>query len=136
MSTPNPFSQQFGRLLAELSGNPSLAEWQFLYRQVIVSMGMEILERFEQVAVGPDPSSSLTAAAQSPAAQQQQGQGKSPPPVDPPKRAHNDGHRGGVQPGPSGGHGGGPEQPLPAGHGGGYQPVLFIASAALGLGGP
>jgi hypothetical protein len=55
MSTPYPFSEQFGRMLREVPDHYSLAEWQYLYRQVIYSMGMRILERFPQEFLAPDP---------------------------------------------------------------------------------
>jgi hypothetical protein len=56
MSAHNTFAETFSRLLREIPTGSSLPEWQHLYRQVIFSMGLQILERFPEDAVGPDPS--------------------------------------------------------------------------------
>jgi len=55
MLTHKEFEENFNRLLKDISGEFSLAEWQFIYRQVIFATGFEILKRFPRVAVAPDP---------------------------------------------------------------------------------
>jgi hypothetical protein len=61
MSNREVFTEKFRQLLREIPDNYSLQEWQFLYRQVIFSMGMRILERFPNDVVGPDPFSGAPA---------------------------------------------------------------------------
>jgi hypothetical protein len=56
MPAHDAFAEKFRQLLREIPAGTALPEWQYLYRQVIFSMGMEILERFREDAVGPDPS--------------------------------------------------------------------------------
>jgi hypothetical protein len=115
MSTPNPFSEQFLRLLGAMPDKYSLEEWQYLYREVIFSMGMQILERFSKDVLGPDPFVSRRGPFPSPPPPGH-GPGYQPPP--------------GPQPGVAG-HGPGYQ---PGGHGPGYQPSVVIAVTALGLG--
>jgi hypothetical protein len=55
MSTPIPFLEQFRRLLGDMPENYTLEEWQYLYREVIFSMGTRILERFRHDATAPNP---------------------------------------------------------------------------------
>ena len=56
MSATDVFAENFQKLLREIPAGTSLPEFQFLYSKVIVSMGLQILQRFEKDAVGPDPS--------------------------------------------------------------------------------
>jgi hypothetical protein len=56
MSAHDTFAEEFRGLLREIPAGTSLEEWKFLYRQVIFSMGMQILALFPEDAVGPDPS--------------------------------------------------------------------------------
>jgi hypothetical protein len=89
MSNREVFTEKFRQLLREIPDNYSLQEWQFLYRQVIFSMGMRILERFPNDVVGPDPFSGAPA----------------PPPGPLPIRGQPDGggsRGGGYQPGLAG----------------------------------
>jgi hypothetical protein len=55
MSATDVFAENFQKLLREIPAGTSLPEFQFLYSKVIVSMGLQILQRFEKDAVGPDP---------------------------------------------------------------------------------
>jgi hypothetical protein len=52
VTTRNLFAEKFSQLLAEIPDGYTLPQWQFSYRQVIFSMGMKILERFPEEAVG------------------------------------------------------------------------------------
>ncbi|MGO9930890.1 MAG: hypothetical protein ACLPV8_03630 [Steroidobacteraceae bacterium] len=55
MATRDAFAGKFNKLLKEIPRDYTLAQWQFLYQQAILSMGTRILERFQQDAIGPDP---------------------------------------------------------------------------------
>jgi hypothetical protein len=66
MSAHDTFAENFRRLLREIPEGTSLPEWQHLYRQVIFSMGMQILELFPEDAVGPDPSARGSSAGAAP----------------------------------------------------------------------
>jgi hypothetical protein len=132
MGTREDFSKNFRQLLREIPAETTLSQWQYLYREVIFSMGMRILVRFSKDVIGPDPFVTR--------------RGPLPPP--PPKLGSPPppGHGAGVQPGPtnqplmaagppgpgyhSAGHGPGYQ---PAGHGPGYQPSIVIALTALDL---
>jgi hypothetical protein len=56
MAKRNAFIKEFKKLLKSIPDNYTLPQWQFAYRQVLYSMGMKILENFEDDVVGPDPS--------------------------------------------------------------------------------
>jgi hypothetical protein len=62
VATQNVFVQDFKRLLERFPDESSLAEWQYAYRQVIYLMGLDILTRFPNDAVGPDPTGASGAA--------------------------------------------------------------------------
>jgi hypothetical protein len=110
MDASEDFSDKFKQLLDAIPVESTLSQWQYLYRDVIFSMGMRILERFSKDVLAPDPFVR-----------------RSPPPPPPPPPPP--GHGGGIQPGPyPAGHGGGYQ---PSGHGGGYQPSIMIALTAL-----
>jgi hypothetical protein len=113
MSTRDAFADKFRMLLREIPENYTLSQWQFLYRQVIFSMGMRILEQFPMDATGPDPFVSPAKGNPKPPPQ--------PPPPPPPP--------------PIGPVKGGPMLPGggTGGHGLGGQPSLVIAEVALGL---
>jgi hypothetical protein len=119
MDASEDFSAKFKQLLNEIPAESTLSQWQYLYRDVIFSMGMRILERFSKDVLAPDPFVT-----------------RSPPPPPPPPppvlgSPPPPGHGGGIQPGPIfAGHGGGYQ---PGGHGGGYQPSIIIALTALEL---
>ncbi len=114
MSKSDAFEEKFRGLLREIPEGYKLAQWQFLYRTVIVSMGLEILQKFEADLVGPNPFLPKGDA-------QQQQQAQQP----------------GVSPGPNpgAGHGVSPIQPdsRSGGQGGGGIPSIIIAGVALGL---
>lgn len=99
----------------------SLQQWQFAYKKVIFAMGLKILEKFPQNALGPVPP--------------EEGHRGGAPGGGP--IIHHPGHGGG-DPAPGGGpiiHGpAGGSTPHPAGWGGG--PIIHLASAALGLAPP
>jgi hypothetical protein len=61
MSATDVFAENFDKMLREIPAGTSLPEVQFLYRKVIVSMGLQILKRFEKDAAGPDPSAQAAA---------------------------------------------------------------------------
>jgi hypothetical protein len=142
MSTPNPFSDQFLSLLKNMPGNYSLEEWQYLYREVIFLMGMQILQRFPQDVLGPDPFAQGHGGGVQPGSSstlpppghgdRKQGHGGGVQPAPPPPKQPGQG----IQPGPESppwmiaGHGPGYQ---PGGHGPGYQPSVIIALTALGL---
>jgi len=65
MSARDAFAENFRRLLREIPAGTPLPEWQYLYRQAIFSMGMQILELFPEDAVGPDPSNHSSAGGES-----------------------------------------------------------------------
>jgi hypothetical protein len=70
MATRDAFAGKFNKLLKEIPKSYTLEQWQYIYQQVILSMGTRILERFQQDAIGPDP---FTQSA-----------GPPPPPPQPP----------------------------------------------------
>jgi len=112
MSARDAFAEKFRLLLREIPENYTLPQWQFLYRQVIFSMGMRILERFPNDAAGPDPFN-------------KSGGGAHPPPPPPPSPLGG-GKGGGAQPATKGGGQGGGAQPdtKGGGQGGGGQPAF------------
>ena len=55
MAKRDAFVADFKKLLETIS-DYSLPQWQFAYRNVIYSMGLEILKKFPSDVVGPDPS--------------------------------------------------------------------------------
>jgi hypothetical protein len=55
MATRDAFAGKFNKLLKEIPKTYTLEQWQYIYQQVILSMGTRILERFQQDAIGPDP---------------------------------------------------------------------------------
>ncbi len=55
MTKSTSFADSFPQLLQALPADLTLAQWQYLYRQVIVSMGLKILDLFEQDALGANP---------------------------------------------------------------------------------
>ena len=61
MSATDVLAENFQKQLREIPTGTSLPEFQFLYRKVIVSIGLQILQRFEKDAVGPDPSAQAAA---------------------------------------------------------------------------
>ncbi len=108
------FNSQFQALLDTIPAGDTLPKWQFLYAQVIVSMGLRILQKFEADLVGRNPF-----LAQSGSQQQQQQPSVSPGPIP--------GAGGGVspiiQPDTKGG----------GSSGGGRPSVIIIATLALDL---
>ena len=56
MAKRDAFIDEFKKLLENFTLQYSLPQWQFAYRQVIYTMGMEILQNFPSDVVGPDPS--------------------------------------------------------------------------------
>jgi hypothetical protein len=144
MSTPNPFSERFRGLLGEIPDNYSLEQWQYLYRDVIASMGLRILDRFTPDAIGPNPfeekrspgrgkpaagkAAPGTPVASDPPGSHGPGINPSPSPGDP-RHPHESGSHGpGINPRF------GPCPPTMGGsHGPGYSPSLIIASVALGI---
>jgi hypothetical protein len=62
MSATDVFAENFQKLLREIPVGTKLPEFQFLYRKVIFSMGLQILQRFEKDAVGPSPSAQAAAS--------------------------------------------------------------------------
>jgi len=120
MATPADFSKSFGKLLDAIPKESTLAQWQYLYREVIFSMGMRILNQFSQDVLGPDPFAEGHGGGIQPGA-------PSPPPPH---------HVAGAQPGPA--HppaiaAGRAPWYQPAGHGPGYQPAVILALTALDL---
>jgi hypothetical protein len=139
------FPEQFKRLLGEIPEKYSLEEWQYLYRDVIFSMGMQILERFSREAIGPNPreehhgaagkgTPAGTTVAGDPPGSHGPGINPSPKPGGP-RHPNKDGSHGpGINPSAPGGF---PCPPQLAGsHGPGYSPSLVIASVALGIQAP
>jgi len=55
MAKPDAFIDEFKELLEKFAAQYSLPQWQFIYRQVIYTMSMEILQNFPSDVVGPDP---------------------------------------------------------------------------------
>jgi hypothetical protein len=98
------FADSFPRLLQEMPDNLTLPQWQYLYREVILLMGMRILELFPEDALGANP---FTVAPPPPP----------PPPSPPPTTTVHP-----VTTRPAGGS-----------HGPGYEPSIAVAVAALGL---
>lgn len=118
----NSFPEQFKQMLGGLPGNYSLEEWQYLYRDVIFSMGLQILERFSSDAIGPNPferggNPAVTATGAATAAI---------------SRAPGS-HGPGINPSPLPG---GNHPNMDGSHGPGYSPSLVIAAIALGLQAP
>jgi|SRR5277367_2493807 len=109
MSAQDVFAEKFRNLLREIPNDCTLPQWQFIYRQAIFNMGMQILERFSYDAYGPNPLETDSA-------------GGRPVPGNPP-------------PYPGGPAGGGGVNPLSGtgGHGIGGQPSFIIAGVALAL---
>lgn len=56
MAKRDAFIDEFKKLLEKFAAEYSLPQWQFAYRQVIYTMGMEILQNFPGDVVGPAPS--------------------------------------------------------------------------------
>jgi hypothetical protein len=110
MSKPNSLAVQFPQLNQEIPEKLTLPQWQYLYSEVIFSMGMRILELFPQDALGPNP---FGAAGVLGSGRPSGGHAGGPPPPPPPP----------------------PFGPREAGgaHGPGYQPSLSVATAALSL---
>ena len=78
MSTHDAFAQKFRQFLREIPDDYTLEQWQFAYRQVMLFMGMRILERFPNDAVGAmDPL--VLRAKKSTGPHPDQGQGPHPP---------------------------------------------------------
>jgi hypothetical protein len=50
MSKKDVFAQEFRHLLAGIPKKTSLAQWQHMYRQAIIEMGLAIGERFKDEA--------------------------------------------------------------------------------------
>ena len=50
MSSNDVFAQEFRRLIAGIPQGTSLAQWQHMYRQAIVDMGLAIGENFRDEA--------------------------------------------------------------------------------------
>ncbi len=50
MSKNDAFVKKFRRLLAEIDGDTSLAQWQHMYRQAIIEMGLTIGDKFKAQA--------------------------------------------------------------------------------------
>src|SRR5271165_3660850 len=118
MTTHDAFAEKFRKLIREIPDDTTLPQWQFVYRQAIVVMGLHILERFQRDAVGSGPMETRSA-----------GGGHGPGDTPPPPVA------GGpwVPGGPPGGGGGVTESTGSGGHGTGGNPSLVIAGVALGL---
>jgi len=55
MATRDAFAGKFRQMLDEIPDDYTLPQWQFIYQQAIISMGLRILGKFEQKAIGPDP---------------------------------------------------------------------------------
>jgi hypothetical protein len=128
MSTSNPFSDKFRSLLTEIPDGYSLEQWQYLYRDVIFSMGVRILERFNHRAIGPDPFAGATTAGDAPGSH---GPGYNPGPMggSPPQGNSGPGATPSPSPSPSPGDPRGPR--LDGSHGPGYSPSIVIARLAL-----
>jgi hypothetical protein len=107
MAKSTSFADSFPQLLQAIPANLTLAQWQYLYRQVIVSMGLKILDLFEQDALGANPFDPTARGGST--GGPQPGAHPAPPPIN----AHADTARGGSTGGP--------------------QPAISIAQAALGL---
>ena len=110
MTKSTSFADSFPQLLQALPADLTLAQWQYLYRQVIVSMGLKILDLFEQDALGANPFDPTARGGSTGGPQP----GPHPtPPTGPPLEAH--------------------EYTAKGGSTGGPQPAISIAQAALGL---
>jgi hypothetical protein len=51
MPTTEAFKNRLNALLSEMPANSTLAEWQLAYREVIFTMGLEILSQFKGAAI-------------------------------------------------------------------------------------
>lgn len=51
MSATDVFAENFQKLLREIPADTKLPEFQFLYRKVIFSMGLELFQRFPGAAI-------------------------------------------------------------------------------------
>ena len=65
MTERDVFIEDFKGLLDRIPDTYSLPQWQFAYRQVIYSMGLQILDKFRRDVVGPDPTEPVAAASNS-----------------------------------------------------------------------
>lgn len=54
MATNDAFVEDFRKLLGRIPDDYSYQHWQYAYRQVIYLMGMKILEKFPDEALGLD----------------------------------------------------------------------------------
>jgi hypothetical protein len=122
MSKPNSLAVQFPQLNQEIPEKLTLPQWQYLYREVIFSMGMRILQLFPQDPLGPNPfvAQSAPAAAAGGGAAKPGGHAGGPPPPPPPPPG---------MPPPFGPR----EDTGKGGPTGGPEPALSIAHAVLGL---
>jgi hypothetical protein len=55
MSTRDTFLTDFELLVGRIPATATLDQWQYAYKQVIFTMGLQILEKFQQEALGPAP---------------------------------------------------------------------------------
>jgi len=130
MATPDAFAGKFKALLEEFPNNFSLPECQFLYRKVIFSMGLRILERFQDDLSGPDPFESDSAFDATEVLSNRPGVGSRPTPPT---------AGGGQAPGPApsafgGGQGPGIDpRPNGAGQGPGIDPCVVFVGVVLGV---
>jgi hypothetical protein len=58
MSTSDPLIADFERLLDKIPATFTLEQWQFAYKKMIFTMGLKILEKFPENALGPKPTKS------------------------------------------------------------------------------
>jgi hypothetical protein len=114
MSKPNSLAVQFPQLNQSIPEKLTLLQWQYLYREVIFSMGMRILQLFPQEALGANPFD-VPSGKGGPTGGPQPGPHPSPTkfPVQGAVGPHEDTGKGGPTGGP--------------------QPALSVAQAALGL---
>jgi hypothetical protein len=52
MATNEAFAAKLDKLLKQIPGDASLADWQLAYREVIFQMGLKIMQNFEAGAIG------------------------------------------------------------------------------------
>jgi hypothetical protein len=75
MSDLDVLTEEFAKRLRAIpnTNTYSLEQWQYAYQKIILSMGLQIIEKFPAVVIGRDPSLSPPRATQGP-----------PPPPPPP----------------------------------------------------
>jgi hypothetical protein len=54
MDSRDNFIKEFDELM-EIQRDYSLEQWQYVYKQVVYSMGMKLLRKFHKDVLGPDP---------------------------------------------------------------------------------